>query len=133
MRQSHGDVQAIELRSSLSRTAQDLKSRRCDLIAARGVALIETMLAIEEDVVISVMRNANPSADPRATQLQVVAELLDGNEMVTKFLLLRPRGIETQVFGDGYAQVADELDRYLNDNQGGCWDADTVYDGLFPI
>lgn len=111
-REDHADDEARRLRSSLSRTAQRLKSRRCDLIAERGVALIDTVLTIEEEVVIRVMRLSLHGTSIRNTQLDVVNEMIRNNEIVTKFLALRPGTAGMEIIGTEYLQMDNELGNY---------------------
>lgn len=111
-REDHADDEARRLRSSLSRTAQRLKSRRCDLIAERGVALIDTVLTIEEEVVIRVMRLSLHGTSIRNTQLDVVNEMIRNNEIVTKFLALRPGTAGMEIIDTEYLQMDNELGNY---------------------
>ncbi|KAG9497541.1 hypothetical protein J7337_010402 [Fusarium musae] len=68
-REAHTDNEAISLRSIMNRTAQSLRSRQSDILAARCAALIETILLIEEELVLSLMRS---SFDGSTTQLRSV-------------------------------------------------------------
>lgn len=131
-RNNHSDDEAGRYRAYLTGTAQRLKSRKCDLIAERGVALIETVLALEEEVVLRVMRLSSQRSSEKGTQLDVVTQMVEGNEIMAKFLALRPTNSLIEVPENGNAQLNYELDRYIETfNEGGSDSVDGRTDPFF--
>ncbi|RBA13647.1 hypothetical protein FPRO05_02440 [Fusarium proliferatum] len=95
-REAHTDDEASSLRSIMNRTAQSLQSRKSDIIAARCAALIETILLVEEELVVSLM---NLSFDGSTVQLPsaqigIMNRMVGGNEIMAKFLAYRPSNID---------------------------------------
>ncbi|KAL3480817.1 hypothetical protein BJX99DRAFT_205017 [Aspergillus californicus] len=109
-RDVHTDGEASTLRAALNDTAVRLRTRKCDVIAERGAALIDAFIEIEEQLVIKVMRLSLYGASARSVQLDLVNELIDKNDIIAKFLALSP-----QKPGANSAQmeaVAGEVERW---------------------
>ncbi|RMJ03376.1 hypothetical protein CDV36_015100 [Fusarium kuroshium] len=88
-RDAHMDQNAIKLRSTLANTAVRLRGCKCDVIAARGAALIATMLNVEEQLVLRLMRQpVQESSSARALQLELVEGMIESNEILAQFLTL---------------------------------------------
>lgn len=108
--ENHIDEEARDLRACLSQTAQHLKSRNCDIIAERGAALIDTLLSIEEELVLKVMRLSLGESAVKKTQIDVVNELIENNEIVAKFLSFQP----ARKGSTSYQQNLEDMNGYLN-------------------
>ncbi|KAF5643981.1 c6 zinc finger domain protein [Fusarium sp. NRRL 25303] len=95
-REAHTDDEASSLRSIMNRTAQSLQSRQSDIIAARCAALIETILLVEEELVVSLMRLSfdGSTAQLRSAQIGIINRMVGGNEIMAKFLAYRPSNID---------------------------------------
>jgi hypothetical protein len=89
-RDIHTDDEASRLRAALNDTAVRLRTRKCDVIAERGVTLIDTFLEMEEQLVIKVMRLSLHGASARTVQLRLVNEIIEKSDIVAKFLALSP-------------------------------------------
>jgi hypothetical protein len=90
-RDVHTDDEASRLRATLNDTAVQLRTRKCDVIAVRGAALIDTFLEMEEQLVVKIMRLSLHGASTRTVQLSLVNEIIEKSDIVAKFLALSPQ------------------------------------------
>ncbi|EWZ00028.1 hypothetical protein FOYG_03940 [Fusarium oxysporum NRRL 32931] len=89
-REVHIDDEARRLRGAFAGTAPRLKDHKCDRIAERGPALIETMLEAGEQLVLEVMRQPLSGSCIKATQLELANKVVESNEISAKFLVMGP-------------------------------------------
>jgi len=112
-RESHTDDEASHLRFIMNNTAGLLRSRQSDIIAARCAALIDTILAVEEELVVNVMRLSLSGATSqlRGAQINMVNKMVESNEIMAKFLIYRPENLTPQ------GQSSFEMDEFLQQGQ----------------
>lgn len=92
-RERHTDDQSRYLRHIMTTAAERLRTRQSDTIAERCATLIDTILSVEEELVIKVMRQSlTSSGSLHALQIAMVNEMVSGNEIMAKFMLYRPPG-----------------------------------------
>ncbi|KAF5664703.1 c6 zinc finger domain-containing protein [Fusarium heterosporum] len=91
-REAHTDEEARSLRSTMKSTAYSLRNRHSDIIAARCAALIDTILSVEEELVVNIMRLSldGGTSQLRVTQIDMVNKMVKGNEIMAKFLAYSP-------------------------------------------
>lgn len=94
-RDVHIDDEATTLRVALGNAACRLRDRKCDVIAERGAALIDTFIEIEEQLVVKVMRRPSHGTSVRSFQVSLVNEILEKNDIVARFLAHSPRSPES--------------------------------------
>ncbi|KAH7041589.1 uncharacterized protein B0I36DRAFT_234147 [Microdochium trichocladiopsis] len=95
---SHTGTEAQRLRVTLAKAAGRLRRRRCDVIAERGAALIDTMLAIEEELVINMMRASSQGVIADETRHAMINQMIENNQILARLLALAPGDLtkETQ-------------------------------------
>ncbi|KAJ4251873.1 hypothetical protein NW762_011170 [Fusarium torreyae] len=90
-RESHVDDEAQRLRAAMTTAAKRLRSQKSDVIAERGASLIDTVLGVEEDLVIKVMRlTRSGDQSLKSTQRDTVNNMIADNTIMAKFLALSP-------------------------------------------
>ncbi|KAF4969314.1 hypothetical protein FSARC_3469 [Fusarium sarcochroum] len=109
-RESHVDDEARRLRAAMTVAAQRLRSQKSDVIAERGVALIDTVLGVEEDLVIKVMRLTHSDDQSlKSAQRDIVNNMIADNTIMAKFLALSPAVDGNFCLDTGGFQVDDWL------------------------
>jgi len=83
-RVTHTDDQASEHRHQLARAADRLRARRCDVLAAKAARLIDVFLAVEEDLVIRVMRKRGGNIE--GAQREAISDMIQSQEILARFL-----------------------------------------------
>ncbi|KAF5711870.1 c6 zinc finger domain-containing protein [Fusarium mundagurra] len=95
-RETHTDDEASSSHSIMNRTAQSLKSKQSDIIAAPCAALIKTILQVEQELVVSLMRSSieGSTTQIRSVQIKMANRMVGGNEIMAKFLAYRPSNVD---------------------------------------
>ncbi|KAM0433396.1 hypothetical protein ACHAPT_004274 [Fusarium lateritium] len=117
---SHMDDKARHLRAVMTTTAQRLRKRKSDMMAERGAALIDTVLRVEEDLVLKVMRLSHPDGPSlKSAQRKIANNMIGENEIMAKFLALSPAVDSNFGFdgGNSFAEhvVGDDVPDWFSD------------------
>lgn len=113
---SQTDKQASEYRYLLTKAALRLRKRKCDALATACSELVDVFLAIEEDLVIKVMRKHEGSLEEK--RRQAISEIDLSDEILGRFRELNHVGFEVPNWPWASPMAIESFDEVLQEGAG---------------